>query len=117
MAANFTYYNIFNFLHKKHYIFIQIVLIFVNKVPIDNKSLIQILAFSGDKPLSEPMMACFTGTYVSICLAELTHLPQVPSAAYIHQLTGPALIQIMACHLFGTKPLPELILAYCQLDP
>ena len=28
-----------------------------------------------------------------------------------------ALVQIMACRLFGTKPLSKPILGYCQLDP
>ena len=31
------------------------------------------------------------------------------------QWSGLALVQVMACHLFGTKPLPEPELAYCQL--
>ena len=39
-----------------------------------------------------------------------------PSAAYLHQRTGSALVQIMACRLFGAKPLPEPMLAYCQLN-
>ena len=33
------------------------------------------------------------------------------------QCTGPSLDQVMVCRLFGAKPLPEPILAYCQLDP
>ena len=37
-----------------------------------------------------------------------------PSATYM-QWTGSALVQIMACRLFGAKPLPEPMLAYCQL--
>ena len=40
-----------------------------------------------------------------------------PSAAYMHQWTGSALVQIMACPLFGTKPLSKPMLGYCQLDP
>ena len=32
------------------------------------------------------------------------------------QWTGSALVQIMACRSFGAKPLPEAMLAYCQLD-
>ena len=40
-----------------------------------------------------------------------------PSAAYMHQGTGLALVQIMACRMFGTKPLLETTLTYCQLDP
>ena len=39
------------------------------------------------------------------------------SAAYMRQWTGSTLVQVMACHLFGTKPLPEPTLAYCLLDP
>ena len=34
----------------------------------------------------------------------------------MHQWTGSTLIQVMACRLFGAKPLPEPVLAYCQLD-
>ena len=40
-----------------------------------------------------------------------------PSAAYMRQGTEPALVQIMACRLFGAKPLPELMLTYSQFDP
>ena len=40
-----------------------------------------------------------------------------PIAAYMHQQTKPTLVQIMACCLFGTKPLSEPMLIYCQLDP
>ena len=39
-----------------------------------------------------------------------------PSPAYMRQWTGSALVQVMACRLFGAKPLPEPMLAYCQLD-
>ena len=48
----------------------------------------------------------------------ILHIHSSPlSAAYMHQWIGSALIQIMACHLFGTKPFPEPLLAYCKLDP
>ena len=40
-----------------------------------------------------------------------------PSAAYMRQWTGSTLVQVMACRLFGAKPLPEPMLDYCQLDP
>ena len=41
-----------------------------------------------------------------------------PSAAYMRQETGSALVQVMACRLFGTKPLSEPLLTYYyQLDP
>ena len=39
-----------------------------------------------------------------------------PSAAYMHQQSMPSLVQIMACHLDGAKPLSEPMLEYCQLD-
>ena len=39
-----------------------------------------------------------------------------PNAAYMRQQTGSALVQVMACRLFGAKPLPERMLTYCQLD-
>ena len=39
-----------------------------------------------------------------------------PSAAYMRQWTGSSLVQVMACRLFGAKPLPEPMLTYCQLD-
>ena len=40
-----------------------------------------------------------------------------PSAAYLCQWIGSALVQIMACRLFGAKPLSEPMLEYCYLDP
>ena len=40
-----------------------------------------------------------------------------PGAACICQWTGSSLLQLMACHLFGTKPQPEPMLVCCQLDP
>ena len=38
------------------------------------------------------------------------------SAEYICKLIGLALVQVMACRLFGTKPLPKPMLAYCKFD-
>ena len=38
------------------------------------------------------------------------------SAAYIRQWTGSSLDQVLACRLFGTKPLPEPIQTFCRLD-
>ena len=39
-----------------------------------------------------------------------------PSAAYMRQWIGSALVQIMACRLCGAKPLSKPTLGYCQLD-
>ena len=38
------------------------------------------------------------------------------SAEFMRQRTGSTLVQVMVCCLFGAKPLPEPVLAYCQLD-
>ena len=40
-----------------------------------------------------------------------------PSAAYMRQWIGSALVQIMACRLFGAKPLSKPMLGNCQLNP
>ena len=40
-----------------------------------------------------------------------------PSAAYMRQCTWLSLVQVVACRLFGAKPLPEPMLLICQLDP
>ena len=37
-----------------------------------------------------------------------------PSAAWMHQRTQSALVQIMACHLNSAKPLPEPRFTYCN---
>ena len=42
--------------------------------------------------------------------------PSPPSAAYMRLWIGSALVQIMACRLFGAKPLSKPIPGYCQLD-
>ena len=39
------------------------------------------------------------------------------SAAYTPRWTGSALIQVMACRLFGSKPLRESVLTYGPLEP
>ena len=40
----------------------------------------------------------------------------LPSAAFMRQWAGSSLVQVMASRLIRTKPLPELMLAYCVLD-
>ena len=57
----------------------------------------------------------------SIVLAMELHLFYInlssPSAAYMRQWFGSALVQVMACRLFGAKPLLlEPVLTYCQLN-
>ena len=40
-----------------------------------------------------------------------------PSAAYMRWWTGLAVVPVMSCRLFGSKALPELKVACCQMDP
>ena len=40
-----------------------------------------------------------------------------PSAAYLHQWIGWALVQIMACSLLGANPSSEPVSGYCQWNP
>ena len=40
-----------------------------------------------------------------------------PSATYMRWRIGSTLVQIMTCHLFGTKPLSKPMLGYCQVGP
>ena len=47
----------------------------------------------------------------------LNHNPTPTSAAYMRHLIGSALVQIMACRLFGTKPLSKPMLCYCSFEP
>ena len=57
------------------------------------------------------------GIHVVVMLMCMALNSSPPSAAYMCQWSGLALVQIMACHLFGTKPLSKPMLGYCQLDP
>ena len=36
--------------------------------------------------------------------------------SYMRHWTGSSLVHVMACCLFGAKPLPEPMMAYCQFD-
>ena len=58
-----------------------------------------------------------TSHYLNQCSPNsLTHICGT-SATYTRQWFRWALVQIMACRLFGAKPLSEPKLGYCQLDP
>ena len=52
-------------------------------------------------------------TIPSVCV---TFNSSPSSATYMRQWTRSTLVQVMVCCLFGAKPLPEPMLAYCQLD-
>ena len=47
--------------------------------------------------------------WVNSSLSNHPH-PHPPSAPYMCWWTASALVQVMACHLFGTKPIPEPML-------
>ena len=51
-----------------------------------------------------------------ICYPPPPPPPPPPSAAYMRPWIGLAMVEIMACRLFGTKPLSNPMLDYCQLD-
>ena len=106
------------FLKENVRILIEIPLKFVPKSPIDNiPALFQIMAWRrpGDKPLSEAMMVSLL---MHICVARPQWVNWLrPSDTYMNENNIPTLFQIMACHLFGTKPSSEPKLQYCQLDP
>ena len=40
-----------------------------------------------------------------------------PDITFRHQWGEPSLLQVMACHLFGAKSLPEQMVTFYQLDP
>ena len=82
-------------LHENVWISNTISLKFVPTGPIDNNTaLVEIMARhqTGDKPLTEPMMAYFVDTYIRLL-------------TYMHQWIKSSKVQIMACLLFDTKPL------------
>ena len=60
-------------------------------------------------------MKILTWDIVSHCTESFLN-SSPPSAAYMHWWTGSSLLQVTACRLFGAKPLPKPMSAYCQLD-
>ena len=120
--------------NEKFCILIQISLKFVPKGPIDNKSaLVQVMAWRrpGNIPLSEPINANPVHWHIYAALGGdeiiVIEFLQVnlkscinsspPCATNMHHWTGSALFRVMVCSLFGAKPLPELMMSYCQLNP
>ena len=55
---------------------------------------------------------------VHICVIRLKWInSSPPNVAYMCQWIDSASVQIMACRLFGAKPLSEPMLIFCKLDP
>ena len=84
----------------------------INNIP----ALVQIMAWRrpGDKPLSEPMIFNLL-THICVTRHQWVNASP-PNAAYMRQCIGSVLIQIMACCLFGARPLPDPVLVYYHLD-
>ena len=58
--------------------------------------------------IAQIMASCFAGSLLTGPLVTNSEYnSSLPSAAYMRWWTGLALIQVMAFHLFGAKPLPE----------
>ena len=55
--------------------------------------------------------------FYTICLLGTFNNSLWLSEAFIHQETSQALVQFMACCLFGAKPSSKLMLDKCQWDP
>ena len=102
------------FVNENVRISIKFSLKFVPKGPINNiPALVQIMARPGDKPLSETAIVILL---THICVTRPQSVKDLVTASII-QWTGSPLVQIMAYHLIGAKPLPGLIETYCQLGP
>ena len=92
-----------NFYNLNH-----ILLKYVHVGQVSNLStLIHIMAcqWRADTLLSKQIMAFYAGAYVPFGSASVKLDSSPPSAAYMRQWTGSALVQIMACRLLGAKPL------------
>ena len=50
-------------------------------------------------------------------ISSAKYVIDVPPPSATYQGIGSTLVQIMACRLFGAKPVPEPMPTYCQLDP
>ena len=115
------------FLNENIWILLRISLKFVPKVQINNiPALVQIMAWRrpGDKPLSEPTMVSLL-THICVTRPQWVNLSwQIilfnslkPSDTYMRLYNISTLLQILACRLFGAKPLTESMLPYYQLNP
>ena len=124
-----------DFLKENFCILIHISLEFYTKGQIDNTSmLVKVLDWcqTSNKQLLESMLAkmhpvvtwyqwvhCIWNRDIICCMCHRQDKinSSAPRTAYMRQWTGSTLVQVMACRLFGAKPLPEPMLTFCQLDP
>ena len=75
------------------------------------------LTFHSGLTLRHKTIKCNTDVnHIISCQGKAKHVNSSPtSAAYMRQWTAKTLLQVMACHLFGAKPLPEPMMTCCQL--
>ena len=73
--------------------------------------------------IADELLVCIIGMVLmdSVMIYSMIKLNSMinscpPSVTYIRQWTGSSLVQVMACCLFTAKPLPVLMLVYCQLE-
>ena len=62
----------------------------------------------------ESLQSCTKQSKCSLSLFTPPFIPLRPSGAYMRLHARPSLLQIMACYLFDTESLSELVLAYCN---
>ena len=79
-----------------------------------------IIKISSEPHLKQHIYGLIQKIFNSIAKALELHLfcinSSPPSATYMRQWIGSAFVQIMACRLFGGKPLSKPMLCYFQLD-
>ena len=83
--------------------------------------LLLLLSLSLSSSLSSSSSSQLLILLCNLCMYHATNIifcinSSPPSAANMRQWIVSALVQIMACCLFGAKPLSKPMLGYCQLD-
>ena len=107
------------FKNEKFFILIRISLKIVPKGAIDKKSSLVQVMLSNRQAISHYLNQCWPNSLTHMCGTGAGRWvnSSPPSATYMRQWTGSALLQIMAWRLFGAKPLSKPMLGYCQLYP
>ena len=88
-----------------------------NYIWVINNFIAYLVFYSSSTLLWSHHQSVWMAIHTRLCDSLLRINLSPPKAAYMHQWTGSALVQIMACRLIGAKPLSKLILGYCQFDP
>ena len=94
-----------NRLHKIVVIAVEVAVVVVAVVVVVVAAVVEVVT----------VVAAEAAIAVAVTVPAFSSFP--PSAAYMRHWIGSALVQIMACRLFGAKPLSKPMLGYCHLDP